>query len=68
MRVIDPVGVGFPDPPLTVTPTDRDWVTLIVEDAGFRVTVGVIVPEAITDTSVVPEALEKVEELPESGE
>jgi hypothetical protein len=38
----DPLGVGFPAPPLTATTTESDWSLLRVVDEGVTVIAGVI--------------------------
>lgn len=38
----DPVKVGFPDPPLTITATESDCAVVIVVELGVTATVGVI--------------------------
>jgi hypothetical protein len=40
--VTEPVGTGLVPPPLTETPTDRDWAVVMENEAGVTVTVGVV--------------------------
>jgi hypothetical protein len=41
LNVTFPVGVGLPEPPLTVTVTPSDWVVVMLVEAGVTVTAGV---------------------------
>lgn len=66
-RVTEPVGVGLPLPPLTLTETLKACAVVTVGAEGVTVTVGASKTGAVTVTPADPEALLYVEELPESG-
>jgi hypothetical protein len=67
LNVTDPVGVGFPLPPLTTTVTVRACVDMMLEADGVTVTVGLVFAWVTVTAEDVPVALLYVEELEESG-
>jgi hypothetical protein len=55
--VTEPVGVGFPLPPLTTTVTDRACVVVMLDEDGVTPTVGVTLAGFVTVTGEDPVAL-----------
>jgi hypothetical protein len=55
-RVIEPVGIGLPLPPLTATVADSVCAVVMLDGLGVTVTVGVIFAGAVTITEPVPVA------------
>lgn len=68
VRVIDPVGVGVPLPPITATATERLCAVVMLFENGVTVIVGVVIGwGVVTVTDVMPVALLYVDELALSG-
>jgi hypothetical protein len=57
VRATEPVGVGFPLPPLTTRVTERPCVVVMLVADGVTVTVGVINAGVVTATGAAPVAL-----------
>jgi hypothetical protein len=57
VSVTEPVGVGFPVPPLTATATVSACAVVMLDADGVTVNVGVVFAAAVTVTEFDPVAL-----------